>query len=394
MDKMKFNRGNPQEEGPKRIEKKKSRKWLVLGIIALAAVAVVGVSLLRDSTAFDGLRRSIIYARAEKDQWGCAQLYSYSSDRDSCYASLGGSLVCASNNTVVLLGEDGSVRYSADVQFKQAAVCTNGSVAVVYDIGGTSLYVLDSKGLVRTLTAQGEIIACTVNAKGALAITSSKTGYKAAVEVYDGNGEKVFAFHSSDRFLMTAAVSDDSQYLAAVTMGQQDGSFLSTAVLYRMDSDVAVADCTIPGGAVYDIGTVDGRFCLVGESGLTFLNTAGEITGSCDYEGTYLRRCSLAGDGMAVLVLGRYRSGTQAQLLTVDESGAVLGRLDIDRDVVSLSAAGKYVAVLYSDALVIYDRRLQEYARLTEISAVKQVLMRSDGSAVLVSAGGASLYLP
>ena len=377
MDKMKFNRGNPQEEDPKRIEKKKGRKWLVLGIIALAAVAVVGVSLLRDSTAFDGLRRSIIYARAEKDQWGCAQLYSYSSDRDSCYASLGGSLVCASNNTVVLLREDGSVRYSADVQFKQAAVC-----------------VLDSKGLVRTLTAQGEIIACTVNAKGALAITSSKTGYKAAVEVYDGNGEKVFAFHSSDRFLMTAAVSDDSQYLAAVTMGQQDGSFLSTAVLYRMNSDVAVADCTIPGGAVYDIGTVDGRFCLVGESGLTFLNTAGEITGSCDYEGTYLRRCSLSGDGMAALVLGRYRSGTQAQLLTVDASGAVLGRLDIDRDVVSLSAAGKYVAVLYSDALVIYDRRLQEYARLTEISAVKQVLMRSDGSAVLVSAGGASLYLP
>ena len=84
----------------------------------------------------------------------------------------------------------------------------------------------------------------------------------------------------------------------------------------------------------------------------------------------------------------------QTRLVTVDSEGTVLGELEAEREVLRVSAAGKYVAVLYSDELVIYDKTLQVYASLSEVSAAKQVLMRDDGSAVLVSASSASLYLP
>ena len=69
MDKkMEFTRGNPQEDAPKRIAKKDLRRWLRLGLVALVLVAVVTTALLWDGTAFDGLRRSIIYRAAEKDE--------------------------------------------------------------------------------------------------------------------------------------------------------------------------------------------------------------------------------------------------------------------------------------------------------------------------------------
>ena len=97
---------------------------------------------------------------------------------------------------------------------------------------------------------------------------------------------------------------------------------------------------------------------------------------------------------VAALVLGRYRSGSQARLVTVDDDGTVLGEVEVDHEVLNVSVAGKYVAVLYSDELVIYDKQLQPCARLTEVSAAKLVLMRQDGSAVLVGSGSASLYLP
>ena len=58
----------------------------------------------------------------------------------------------------------------------------------------------------------------------------SESGCKAAVRVYDGNGEAVFAFKSSDRFVMTAALSADSRTLAAVTMGQENGTFASYVI--------------------------------------------------------------------------------------------------------------------------------------------------------------------
>ena len=389
-----FNRGNPQEEAPKRIAKKSRRRWFRLLGVVLVVLLIVLAAAVWDSTAFDGLRRAVFYASAEKDETGCAKLYTYASEKDGCYASLGGSLIQATARRILMLGEDGTARYNADVKFNRSALVSNGRVAAVYDIGGTDIHVLDDRGLVRRLTAEGEILVCSINDKGSLAVTINKSGYKAAVVVYNEKGEKVFAFHSSDRFLMTAAVSRDNRQMAAVTLGQSEGDFSSSVVFYALDSTEPLANCRLTESAVYDLAMVGKRWCAVGEDGLHFLTTGGEKAAFYDFEGTYLRRCSLEGDGFAAVLLGRYKSGVQTQLATVDEEGTQLAILDMDKEVLSLSAAGKYVAVLYSDELVIYDRNLEICARLEDMRSAKQVLMRADGSAVLVGSDAASLYLP
>ncbi|MFR6086933.1 MAG: hypothetical protein ACLUIX_06630 [Oscillospiraceae bacterium] len=70
MDKREFDGGNPQQDAPRRVEKKKiwtRRRLLWLGIVAAVLLAVVAVSLLWQKGYLDGLRR-VIYARAEKDE--------------------------------------------------------------------------------------------------------------------------------------------------------------------------------------------------------------------------------------------------------------------------------------------------------------------------------------
>ena len=396
MDKKKeFKKGNLQEEGPKRIEKKNHRRRIVrLCGAVLGVLVVVLAAVLWDSTAFDGLRRAVIYASAEKDETGCAKLYTYASEKDSCYASLGGSLVRATPRRILVLGEDGQIRYNSDVRFHQSAIASNGEVAAVYDIGGNEIYVVNDRGFVRQLTAEGEILACTVNEKNMLAVTTGKSGYKAAVTVYGAEGEKLFGFHSSDRFLMTAALSRDGRQMAAVTLGQSEGVFSSGAVFYRLDSTEPLTDAQLTGSAVFDLVTMGKRWCAVAEDGLHFLSADGGEQAYFDFGGEYLRRCSLEGDGFAAVLLGRYKAGTQTRLVSVDDEGQLLAQLDVDKEVLSLSAAGKYAAVLYSDELVIYDKKLEVCARLTDLSSAKQVLMRDDGSAVLVGADSASLYLP
>ena len=355
----------------------------------------MAVSLLWQRGTFDGLRRSVIYARAEKDENGCAQLYQYAADREYRFVSLSGSLAAASNSRILLMGEDGQVRYSESILFTNCTVTGNGKWAAVYDVGGKEIYVLDTQGEVYRLTLDGDILAAALNPGGYLAVTVNTSGYKASVEVYDPKGEKVFAFHSGDQFLMTAAVSADSRQMAAVTMGQENGSFVSSLALYRLGREERYAECLLPENAVvYDLGTVGGSYCAVMETGLQFVTTGGKLAGSYSYDGGYLHRCSLGGDGYAALLLGRYKSGSQGRLVTVDSQGRELASLDIDEEVMSLSAAGKYVAVLYQDHLTIYDKDLQEYAVLKDVSAAGTVLMRSDGSAVLTGASAASLYLP
>jgi DNA-binding beta-propeller fold protein YncE len=387
--------GDLQEEQPRRLrQKKKPRKWLWLTLIVLVVLGAVAAAVLWDANSFDGLRRSIIYARAEKDETGCAKLYYYENDATSRFAAIDGSLVTVAANQVRLLDERSQVLYQNSVRFLHPDLVSGGGVAVAYDIGGTALYALDSKGLRWQQETEGELIAVTVNPHGYVTAVYNKSGAKAAVTVWDSNGAAVFTFQSAQRFVMTAALGQDDRTLAAVTMGQEDGKFQSFLVLYHTDSDKMVATTPVDGGVAYALETLQREFCAVTEQGLYLLDSGGELKASYSYGGQFLRRCVVGDGGWAALLLSRYKSGGYASLITVDGDGNELGGCDIDGEVLDISTAGRYVAVLFSDRLTIYDKYLTEVATLPDVSEVRAVLMRADGSAVLAGASGASLYLP
>ena len=91
-----FTLGNPQEEKPRRVAERRRRPLRVLLAVAAVLAGIVTAAVLLDRSGFDGLRRSIIYAKAVKDENGCAQLYRYNSDQSGHFASLDGSLVSVS----------------------------------------------------------------------------------------------------------------------------------------------------------------------------------------------------------------------------------------------------------------------------------------------------------
>ena len=387
--------GDLQEEQPRRLrQKKKPRKWLWLTLTVLVVLGAVAAAVLWDANSFDGLRRSIIYARAEKDETGCAKLYYYENDATSRFAAIDGSLVTVAANQVRVLDERSQVLYQNSVRFLHPDLVSGGGVAVAYDIGGTVLYALDSKGLRWQQETEGELIAVTVNPHGYVTAVYNKSGAKAAVTVWDSSGAAVFTFQSAQRFVMTAALGQDDRTLAAVTMGQEDGKFQSFLVLYHTDSDKMVATTPVDGGVAYALETLQREFCTVTEQGLYLLDSGGELKASYSYGGQFLRRCVVGDGGWAALLLSRYKSGGYASLITVDGDGNELGGCDIDGEVLDISTAGRYVAVLFSDRLTIYDKYLTEVATLPDVSEVRAVLMRADGSAVLAGASGASLYLP
>lgn len=387
--------GDLQEEQPRRLrQKKKPRKWLWLTLTVLVVLGAVAAAVLWDANSFDGLRRSIIYARAEKDETGCAKLYYYENDATSRFAAIDGSLVTVAANQVRLLDERSQVLYQNSVRFLHPDLVSGGGVAVAYDIGGTALYALDSKGLRWQQETEGELLAVTVNPHGYVTAVYNKSGAKAAVTVWDSNGAAVFTFQSAQRFVMTAALGQDDRTLAAVTMGQEDGKFQSFLVLYHTDSDKMVATTPVDGGVAYALETLQREFCAVTEQGLYLLDSGGELKASYSYGGQFLRRCVVGDGGWAALLLSRYKSGGYASLITVDGDGNELGGCDIAGEVLDISTAGRYVAVLFSDRLTIYDKYLTEVATLPDVSEVRAVLMRADGSTVLAGASGASLYLP
>ncbi len=373
---------------------KRPHRILLFLLILVLVLAVVVAAAYRGGTGMDVLRRYLSYGSVEKS--GGASLYTYDASANNRFAALGDRLVVLSDTRLRVLNADGGEVWSTAVNMTAPALHSGGGKAVAYDVGGTALYVVDQNGEVMSLTATEEepFLSATLNSDGWLAVTAKAKGVKGRVSVYDADMEQVFLFNSSRRFVTDAWVAEKGSAMAAVTLGQENGTFVSNIVLYDMTSEAPSADYNVEDGLVDAIGWTGGKLATVSDTCLTFADTHGSIAGTYSYAGAYLREYDLGGDGFAAVLLNRYQSGSVGRLVTVAADGTELGSLEISDEVQGISAAGKYLAVLYLNRLVIYNQALEIYATLNGTDAARNVLMRSDGSALLLSSESAELFLP
>lgn len=386
--------GEAAEAATGKPRRKALRGFLLFLLTLVAVFGVVVFAAYRDGTGFDVLRRYLSYGSAEKA--GGETVYNYDAFASNRFALLGEHLVVLSDTRLRVLDVGGGEVWSTAVNMTAPALHSGGGLAVAYDVGGTALYVVDASGqrLELHTTEDEPFISATLNGDGWLAVTAKKKNYKGCVSVYNTDMELVFAFQSSRRFVTDAWVAGKGGGLAAVTLGQESGTFVSNVVLYSLKETEPMADYDVENGLVAAIGWVGERFAAVSDTSLTFADEKGTVTGHYDYGGAHLREYALEGDGFAALLLSRYQSGSVGRLVTVSADGTELGSLDVSEEVQAISASGKYLAVLYLDRLVIYNQALEAYATLKGTEAVRGVLMCSDGSALLLSSAQAKRFLP
>lgn len=362
----------------------------------LIVLAVVVAAAWKDLKSLDSVKRLFSYNKITQDEQGKAELYAFSNDRSNVFALLGDHLIVASTTNVTVLGDAGSIVYSGSVKLASPAIAVGGQTAAVYDIGAQTLLVFSASGLVRDMSGEcsGSILSVSLNPSDYLTLNAEKSGYKSTVTVYDASGEKVFAFNSSERYVIDAVVLRDCKHMAAVTLGEANGAVANTVSLYSLGSEKAASVNTLTGSLLLSLDSVAGSLACLTDESLTFFTAGGSLAGSYRFEYPYLRGVSMEGDGFAALLLSRYRSGSALRIVTVGTDGEALGGLDSRGEVLSLSAAGNYLAVLYSDSLVIYTPQMEEYARLVGTEYARAVIMRDDGTAVLIGSASAWLYIP
>ena len=370
------------------------RSFLVFFLVLVVVLGVVVVAAYRDGTGFDVLRRYLNYGKAE--DVGGEALYVYDASAENHFALLEDYLVVLSETKLRILDANGGEVWSEGVQMDAPALATGGDYVVAYDVGGTELYVLDSLGELMSLEMDEEepILSARLNANGWLAVTAKKNGYKCGVRVYNDQMERVFDFNSSHRFLSDAYVTDDNKSLAAVTLGQENSVFVSNVLLYDLKETEPYGNYSVQDGLLLAFGQQGERLTAVTDTGLSFADIDGSNQVVYSYGEDYLRDYDLHGEDFSVLLLNRYRSGSVGCLVTVAADGTQIASLDVNTDVLSVSASGRYLAVLYADKLVIYNRELQVYASLQGTDYAREALMRPDGSVLLVSSESAELFLP
>ena len=270
---------------------------------------------------------------------------------------------------------------------------------MVYDGGGSDLFVYRNREQVFSYTAEKghSILYASLNAQDQLVLVTQASGLKGEVTIYDSSYTPLYGLKISSRFVTGAELSPDGRTLALVTSGQTGGIYDSQISFYSFprSAEEREADsvCSLGNNTVLRTHWSDGPLRVLGENALAFLSADGTLEGSYSYGQRVLKGYSLEGDA-CTLLLGKYRAGSSADLVSVDTGGKELASLDMEEQVLSMSSAGRYLSVLTADGLTIYAGALEVYHSTDSLQGPRRVLQREDGSVTLISSETARLYLP
>ena len=132
----------------------------------------------------------------------------------------------------------------------------------------------------------------------------------------------------------------------------------------------------------------------MGESGAKWLDVSGNLLADYTYNGAYLKDFDFGGDGFLSLIVNMYKAGNHCSVVTVDKTGTELGSAELDVQILDFSAAGEYLAVLTAEKLTIYTSAMKPYFEQANTTSATNVIMRADGSAVLLGGGRGEIILP
>ncbi len=371
-----------------------AKRVVVFVLLAVFVCAAVALYVFRDSLNLDAARRFVRYL----DVRSAAEAERITFDAHSAnqYADVNGSLAIASVSGLRVYTDQGEELSAVLASLTTPQVNCGGKFAMAYDAGGYCLVAAHaSKGEVLSVSTTEPIFDADIASDGSICYVSSESGYKTVAYVYNDKQQMIYRWLSSSQFLPLCTVNSGAKTLACVSMGQSGGIYESSVVLLKTDSDQIEKTISLGNEMIYDLKFTDAAtLCAVGESSVSFLTAEGARLGKYDYADAYLKDFTFGGSGFLTLTLNMYKAGNRYRVVTVGQDGEALGTLSTDAQILDVSAAGGYVAVLTAQQLTIYDQALNVYAEQENTAAATAVVMRDDGSAILLGSGQGVLFVP
>ncbi|MBQ1264380.1 MAG: hypothetical protein IIY04_03075 [Oscillospiraceae bacterium] len=361
-------------------------------LIVLFVLAVVAAFLFADDLNFDAVRRYVKYLSVTEAENSAR--FSFDAHSGNRYAGVQDGLAVASVSGLVLMDADGDVSVSMDAEMKSVSLMEENGTVLAYDVGGQQLLVSGEKAEFALDAGRG-ILDADLSSDGCVCYSVPETGYKSVVYVLNRDGTMRYRWLSSSRYMPLCTVSTDGKYLATVSLGQQNGIFQSTMHVFKTDAEQPLASVTLGSELLYDLEFLpDGTLYAIGQDSTIHMQMDGTLLGRFRYGDAQLRDFDGSGDGFITLSLNRNRTGERYAVATLAPDGSVLGEVGLSEEALDISACGKYVAVLTAGSLHIYNDTMTLYAEKENAAGASDVIMRADGSAILISGGEGSLFIP
>ena len=294
-----------------------------------------------------------------------ADEFHFNIGRNRVFADLGGSFVAAGTVGLQILSEDGNQIMREYFRMQNPAISAMNSRAIVYDIGGYAIRAVSPAGVTAALYADGSIVSATMNRNGWFTVvTQEGVGYRGNVTIYDDRGSARYRLYSADGFSYIATLSPNNRNLADLRF-TDEGSQIR---FLRMPNYEPQWTKELSGEIVIDLSFMpNGNLLALTTRELILIDGRGNGREIFTFSGRRLGAYSKSDDFISLYLLD-YGVGYSGRLVNIRANGDVLGELTVDREILSMSLADGYLAVLWSDGLMFYSAEFNEFPPYPVIS--------------------------
>ena len=371
----------------KRNRKGGLRTALTIALVLALAAGSALIFIYRDALTPENIREFFMGPDVSFEEG--VDPFAYETSPGQSFAVAGDGLAAVSTTGMRLFDKNGVLVASQVISIARPAVAASDTHAAFFDIGGKTLRVASFDGKIAVLDTEYPIISCTVNKNGWLCVITEDAGYRSRATVYNNYLSEVYKWHSGSRYILSALVSPDNRFLSVLCAGADGG----WAVIFSLSSQDEHASLATPDELLIDMAFLgNNRICALSGERIIFFDLSGTIIGEYSFEGRFLTDYSLTGGSFVGLLLGKYRSGNEGELLTLDSTGDILGRMEVMSDYLSISVSDDRLLALEAGGLTLYSNKLVEKGRLNEASGIRLALLLENGEAFLLTSYAATKH--
>ncbi|MCX7711739.1 MAG: DUF5711 family protein [Clostridia bacterium] len=140
-------------------------------------------------------------------------------------------LIKCTRDTVTGIDKSGNELWSVPISMSNPKVKKSSADLLVYDLGGREVVIINGKSVKWNKKLDNNIINADISESGYVSIVQELKGYKAAVSVFNLQGNEFFTRSDADNFVLGAQVSPNGKYVA-VHMLDMSGGVAGTSISF------------------------------------------------------------------------------------------------------------------------------------------------------------------
>lgn len=303
-----------------------------------------------------------------------------------------GSLAYVDSDTVYLAKPGNITMRTHQLPYSSVSLQANDNYLFAYESGGYGATLLNAYSTVCEMTTQSPILSGYLSESDKFVLITDEKGYRAAVAVYNSDGEELFKWSASEYYVLSAALSPDDKTLATLIF-KQEGLVLNSYVrTYSLSSGDMVSETLLPDTFGISLCYLSGNtIAAICDDGVYTISRKGVSKKVFPFTADALQYFTIEDNMIAVVT--RANSGTARSELSLIYSDASVSQpllLSEEPSVVAIS--GTRVAVLTAKGVSVYGLDLEPLWHNSEAVGARRILLMDDGTVYALYAQNARVF--